>query len=686
MSWSITAAPLIAPLWLLALGLIALIAILGAAWLRAPGTLYRAAAFAVLIALLANPTLREEEREPIDDVAVLIVDKSASMTLGNRTTARDDAVNDLKRQLDLFPDLDVRIVESDRAARDGGTALFGTLDGALADIPRERLAGVLIVTDGQVHDTPPSLETMGVKAPLHGILVGNPKAADRKLVVEEATRFGIVGEPISIRFRVENEGGGSEQPVSVQVRLNGERVNQLNVQPGIEITTALALPHGGENIVEIVAETLSNELTTQNNKATLVLTGIRDRLRVLLVSGEPHAGERTWRNLLKADPSVDLVHFTILRPPEKQDGTPISELSLIAFPTRELFSAKLDEFDLIIFDRYRRRGVLPIVYLGNVARYVENGGAVLAAAGPAFASPFSIYRTPLAGILPAQPTGQILEQGFHATLTEDGQRHPVTAGLPGSDTSPPDWGRWFRLIEAAQTSGRSVMEGPEGSPLMVLDTVGEGRVAQLLSDHAWLWARGFEGGGPQAELLRRLAHWLMKEPDLEEERLRATGNDGMLVVERRTMEAEAQAVTITTPSGRTETLALVETAPGRFTGRRSTDEIGLHQVADDTLRAVAAVGPANPREFKDVRATEEPLSPLIAENGGGKFWTTEIDGAPSLRSVRPGRDATGESWAGLQRNGGYVVKAVAQVPLLSPWIALPLMIGLLLLSWRRESK
>jgi len=686
MSWSIVTDPLIAPLWLLAFGVIAVSAILGAAWLRAPGTLYRAAAFAVLLALLANPTLREEDREPIDDVAVLIVDKSASMTLGDRASTRDDAVSDLKRQLELMPDLDVRIVESDSAARDGGTALFSTLDGAIADVPRERLAGVLLVTDGQVHDIPPSLETMGVKAPLHGILVGNPKAADRKLAVEEAARFGIVGEPVSIRFRVENEGDDSKQPISVQVRLNGERVNQLNVQPDVETTTALALPHGGENIVEIIADPLANELTAQNNKATLVLTGIRDRLRVLLVSGEPHAGERTWRNLLKADPSVDLVHFTILRPPEKQDGTPISELSLIAFPTRELFSAKLDEFDLIIFDRYRRRGVLPIVYLGNVARYVENGGAVLAAAGPAFASPFSIYRTPLAGILPAQPTGQILEQGFHATLTEDGQRHPVTAGLPGSDTSPPDWGRWFRLIEAAQTSGRSVMEGPEGSPLMVLDTVGEGRVAQLLSDHAWLWARGFEGGGPQAELLRRLAHWLMKEPDLEEERLLATGDEGMLVVERRTMAAEAKPVTITTPSGKTEILTLAETAPGRFTGRVATDEIGLHQIADDALRAVAAVGPANPREFKDVRATQEPLAPLIAENGGGKFWTNEIGGAPSLRSVRPGRDAAGGNWAGLQRNGGYVLKAVAQVPLLSPWIALPLMIGLLLLGWRRESK
>ena len=108
----------------------------------------------------------------------------------------------------------------------------------------------------------------------------------------------------------------------------------------------------------------------QNNRAIAVIEGIRDRLRVLLVSGEPHPGERTWRNLLKADASVDLVHFTILRPPEKQDGTPIKELALIAFPTRELFVDKLDQFDLIIFDRYRRQAVLPMAYLHNVADYV----------------------------------------------------------------------------------------------------------------------------------------------------------------------------------------------------------------------------------------------------------------------------------------------------------------------------
>ena len=266
---------------------------------------------------------------------------------------------------------------------------------------------------------------------------------------------------------------------------------------------------------------MPGEITDQNNRAIAVIEGIRDRLRVLLVSGEPHPGERTWRNLLKSDPSVDLVHFTILRPPEKQDGTPIKELSLIAFPTRELFVEKLDQFDLIIFDRYNRQGVLPQLYLANVADYVEKGGAVLLAAGPDFASPAGLYYTPLGGILSTAPTGNMLEGAFKPQVTGIGERHPVTRGLPGWKKDNPDWGRWFRLVDTEVSGDETVMSGLQDKPLLVLSRKGEGRVATLLSDHGWLWARGFEGGGPQTEMLRRMAHWLMKEPDLEEEALTA---------------------------------------------------------------------------------------------------------------------------------------------------------------------
>ena len=323
----------------------------------------------------------------------------------------------------------------------------------------------------------------------------------------------------------------------------------------------MPIPHAGPNIVEIEASPLENELTPINNRAVVSIDGVRDKLRVLLVSGEPHAGERTWRNLLKSDASVDLVHFTILRPPEKQDGTPINELSLIAFPTRELFQQKINEFQLIIFDRYARQGVLPIIYFDNIARYVRDGGAVLVAAGPDYASPTSIWRTPLDVVLPAEPTGDITEAPFRARLTELGKRHPVTRGLEGADSRSAALeplvpaGRY-----AAPTRAPSVMQGPDDKPLLVLSREGEGRVALLLSDHIWLWARGYEGGGPHLDLLRRLSHWLMKQPDLEEEALRLVVRGRDLTISARPWRRRSTQVTLTTPSGAD---AHADARPGR---------------------------------------------------------------------------------------------------------------------------
>ena len=311
---------------------------------------------------------------------------------------------------------------------------------------------------------------------------------------------------------------------------------------------------------------------------------------MLLVSGEPHAGERTWRNLLKSDASVDLVHFTILRPPEKQDGTPINELSLIAFPTRELFQQKISEFHLIIFDRYARQGVLPIIYFDNIARYVREGGAVLIAAGPDYASPTSLWRTPLDQILPAEPSGSTTEMPFRAQLSDPGKRHPVTRGLEGANVDPPNWSRWFRLVNTKTQNGTSVLEGPEKKPLLVLSREGEGRVGLLLSDHIWLWARGFEGGGPHLDLMRRLSHWLMKQPDLEEEALRLTVRGRDLVIERQTMADSAADVTLTMPSGTTQTVKLAAGEPGLWRGLIRANELGLWRATDGKLNALVNVG------------------------------------------------------------------------------------------------
>jgi hypothetical protein len=455
---------------------------------------------------------------------------------------------------------------------------------------------------------------------------------------------------------------------------------------GKETPIPVLVAHGGENVVEIEAAPGPSELTLENNRAVATISGVRDRLRVMLVSGEPHAGERVWRNLLKADPSVDLVHFTILRPPDKQDATPIDELSLIAFPTRQLFDEKLSSFDLVIFDRYSERGILPLAYYENLASYVENGGALLVSAGPEYAQDMSIYRTPLAAVLPAQPTGEVVSQGYKPMVTQTGLAHPVTRDLPGGNVGdkPPTWGRWFRLIGAEKVSGETVMSGPGDKPLLVLDHIGKGRVAELLSDQPWLWARGFEGGGPQAELLRRLAHWLMKEPELEEERLSASIADGKITIERRSMAENVAPVDLTMPSGKTSELTLKKIEPGIWRATADANELGLYRLTDHKLTAVAAAGPLNPKEVADMRATDTILDAPAEATGGSVHWLA--DGLPSVRRVAPDSRTFGGDWIGLRANGAYRVTSVEQQALLPPWLAVILLVGTVLFAWRMEGR
>ena len=667
-----------------------LIAVLGAAlvigvglalWRGLSGWPLRALAGLVILAALSGPVYQVEDRAPLSDIVLMLEDQSASQQLVDRASTTAQAADELAARLSARPNTEVRRIAIPDGADNTGTQAMTALSEALAEEPRGRIAGTILLSDGRIHDVDRAPD---LPAPLHLLHTGRSTDWDRRLTIKNAPAFAILGEEVTLTLTLTDDGAAPQgvENVPLDISIDGEEPQRFNVPLGREIELPLTLPHGGRNVLQFTTPEAPGELTDRNNTALVQINGVRDRLSVLLVSGEPHAGGRTWRNLLKSDSSVDLVHFTILRPPAKQDGVPVRELSLIAFPTRELFLEKIDDFDLIIFDRYKRRGILPSLYLDNVRNYVEEGGAVLIAAGPDFASADSLYRTPIEAIVPARPTARVLSERFRPSVTDLGQRHPVTSGLEREFDG--EWGRWMRQIEVEQTSGDVVMSGQDDRPLLVLDRVGEGRVALLASDHAWLWNRGYEGGGPQLELLRRLAHWMMKEPELEEEALWAEATGQQMRIIRRSLSDTVGPVTITTPSGEVIERELTEVQPGRFETLFDGPETGLYRLENGEQTAVIGLGPAAPVEFEQTIASAAPLQPVLDRvNGGAKALA---DGLPRIRDVRPGRPAAGRGWIGLTPRDAFETLSVTQAPLLPAWLVLALIAALTVGGWLREGR
>ncbi len=683
-------------------------------WRRTRGAWLRALAVAVLFLALFNPTLKQEERNTLANVAIVVVDESTSQKLAHRP-AQVKAIRDsLDEKLSGVKNLEVKWVTASptegqaNASKGSGTQLFAALNRALANTPPDRIAGVIMITDGQVHDIPKTAKGLGFNAPVHTLLTGAPNEFDRRIELIKAPRFGIVGQERQIEIKVRESGrkvadGGL---VTLNVRREGQPDEQLQAQINDTVRIDMPFPHSGTNIVEIELDTADGELTPANNRVVVAAEGVRENLRVLLVSGKPHAGERTWRNLLKSDAAVDLVHFTILRPPEKQDGTPLNQLSLIAFPTRELFSRRIQDFDLIIFDRYEVRGILQSLYYDNISRYVENhGGAVLVAAGEDYAKRRSIFRTPLGSILPGVPTGNVSLAPFKPAISEDGQKHPVTRGLPGAaggTNNEPTWGRWFRQIDVNMRSGRSLMDGPGDKPLLILDRKGKGRVALMASDHAWLWARGYDGGGPHTDLLRRLAHWLMKEPDLEEERLIASAQGLNLTIERRSMEKQVAPVTLKGPGGEEQqvTLEPVGVDTGRWSATLKVKIPGLYKAQsksnDTTLTTVAHAGAKDPREMSEVTSTPDKMETLARQTGGGNFRTRQTPAktdseavdvtVPRVSMLSSAKVLAGSGWLGLRDREAFLTKGVKLTPLYNGFLALAALLALLSLAWWREGR
>jgi len=674
------------PLWsFVALALAAIAVVALTAWTRPRAALGRAIVAAALLFALADPALKREDRRPLKDVVAVIADRSASNRIGERAAQTDAARATIAEQLSHMDNVEAHFVDTPREDPDNkGTELFAALRSALADTPPERVGGAILITDGIPHDLPADAAALGFHAPLQALITGHEGERDRRLELVEAPRYGIVGKQQTIGLRVLDSDDKGE-PATVTVKRDGQTLETLPAKVGERLDVPAPIDHAGDNIFELEVAALPGELTAANNKAVVTIDGVRDKLRVLLVSGEPHPGERMWRNILKSDANVDLVHFTILRPPDKStDGTPINELSLIAFPVADLFGRKIKDFDLIIFDRYSTQAVLPQVYLENIVRYVRDGGALMLAVGPEFETPEGLYNTPLGEISPAQPTGEDVVRGFRPEISPDGLKHPVARALPGSDVKPPAWGGWFRAIGAKLTTGVNVMQAGPSTPLLALNRVDKGRVALLLSDQIWLWARGYDGGGPYLDVLRRTAHWLMKEPELEEEALRARAHGQEVTVERQSLKDAIPPATLTGPDGVTRPLVLQAAEPGLARATVHVEDNGLYRASDGEHVALVNVGPENPLELQEVVSTTEHLRPLAAATGGA---ARRLGDPAALRIValRESPIYAGAGFVGIKRTGASALIGVSRWPLASGWGGLLVLIGALAAMWWGES-
>ena len=691
---SLSLAPLLPwPLWAVLAGL-GLAALAPALALRARGAALRAAFLAFLLLLLAGPVLESERREPLAPVAIVAVDRSPSQEIAPRPAQVEAALAGLEERL-ARAGVELRLAET--RPGDSETRLMEAVAREAWRLEEGRLGAVFLVSDGQVHDMD---EAADWGAPVHFLQTGSREEADRSLKLLKAPRFGLLGRPVSaeVLLRAVPEGGG---PVPLALKINGREAGRHEAVPGEPLVLSFDLPRRGRNLVEIEAPVLPGEMTAANNRLGLEINGFRDRLRVLLVSGQPHAGQRAWRDLLKSDPAVDLVHFNILREETDDVRASVSELSLIAFPVDQLFLDDIAGFDLVIFDRYFLRGHLREAHLTAVARFVAEGGALLAVAGDEFAGAESLAKSVLGEVLAAVPAaGPGGEAGvargpFRPARTELGRRHPVTAALPESGARP--WGRWYRRAEVRPREAARTLLEDGSAPLLVLARIGQGRSALLASDQIWLWARGHDGGGPQAELLRRLVHWLMGEAELEEERLLLeAASDGSLRVERRSMEEEGPApvVRLHAPSGEVQELALQAEGGGRAAAVLQGAEEGFWRAEaalpaapgaaeEALLEDFALVGGGPGLELAEPFSDDALLGPLAAASGG-RVVRLEDDPSPRIRRQRSSRPAPAGPLAVVDKAPSRVLGAFS-APLLPPGPSLAAALVLLLALWRRES-
>ncbi len=648
------------------------------------GAFLRLFVFLVLFLIASNPTGIKKEKTPVKDIVLVLSDYTNSQIITNKIEETKEALENIALKITNLKNIDLRkitITNENEFEDNLGTSVFNTLNNTINNLPAEQLSAIVIISDGQINDLD-QYKKLNFDGPIHFLLTGKKNELDRSLLLKNVPQYALVGEEINFQVKVDDLA--SKKQVKIKVTLDNEKLFTKNINVNEFIPISFKVPHAGENTIEVSVEKGSSELTLENNSKIIKINGIFDRLRVMLISGEPNMGLRSWRNILNSDPSIELIHFTILRPPNKRDLTPVRQLSLIPFPTKELFSASIDEFDLVIFDQYSLNGVLPKEYLENIVNYVYKGGAVLDASGPSYASKNSLSNSPLKEILPTKPTGEVINKEFFPTLSTLGVRHPVTSKLYLQKDNK-RWGKWYSYIDTIKISGDTLLETDEGKPLLILNKLEKGRVAQLLSDSSWVWSRSIDNKGPQSKLLRRTIHWLLKEPELQENNIITKVKNGKIEIFKNTLIKGDVSAKVVKPDGKIQNIVIKDNMNGQLSAVINANISGKYKIIIGEKIKTLFVGNTNYEETNDVRSSDKLVSRIALESNGGVFWLNQ--GIPDIiRITNKSIIKAGVNWIGITSKNNFVNKKVSNYNVIPWYLLFFVLIFLIFFAWYRESK
>ncbi len=645
----------------------------------------RVCIFLIFLLLITNPMINSMKKKYYNDILIVLYDKTQSVVETKKTRQLLEVKEKIENNIKKLEKLEVVEIEVDNLNNLNNekidTKIITKLQKTFEKFEKNRVAGVIIVTDGVIHDLE-KIESDFEDIPMHFFLLGKKNERDRSIITESIPEYALVGKPINFIFKIID--GKFEEDIEATFILDGVEVFSETFAPNINHQINLPISHAGENLLEIKISNHPDEITFANNYKVFKINGIHEKLRVMLISGEPNMGLRNWRNILNSDPSIELLHFTILRPPSKRDLTPVRELALIPFPSQELFSADISKFSLIILDQYTLQGILPKKYLDNIVDYVINGGAILNISGQEYLGDRSLSNSPLANILPAKPES-FSTKSFIPTLTNLGKRHPITNTLENSYKNK-KWGKWFSFIKTNQASGQTLMTA-NSHPLLIINEVSDGRIAQILSDQGWVWKKDRENKGPLLKLLRNIIHWLLKTPEFQENYLEVFKNGDLITLNLNSLYQGNTKAIITNPMGKEISVLMKDNKNGSLIGTFESNEYGKFSLNVNDIKKDFFLGVSNSIELERVRSSDFLIDSFFKKNKNYIYSTTWLGSdIPTILKVYSKNNIAGKNWVGLlekkvKKNDIFVKKEFIN------WLlVMPLLLLLLFMCWFRENK